>query len=270
MLLFYFLSPMLRLNKNNPSLEQKMKERLKVVVPSFNSVSYLDKTLQSIENQTIRDVDVCVIDDASTLPMQRSLIEKYCTKNGWLPLFHQKNQGALVSIKNGIEALNCDREDIIVIIDGDDWLADHLVFSTLLEVYEFPSVYLTYGSFETYPKNCLNITYAAPVSKEIIDQQLYRQTPWIYHHLKTFKYHLWKHLKDSDLRNLNGEYYMVTSDRAFFYPLLELAGHHIRFIDRILYIYNLENPLNDHKISRDEQLLEEHYIKSLPKYAALP
>ncbi len=215
-------------------------------------------------------MDVCVIDDGSTLPQQSAIIKDYCQKNGWLSLFHASNQGALVSIIDGIRALECKDEDVIAIIDGDDWLADEKVFETLQQVYASPEVFLTYGSFETYPKNCLNISYAAPVSQEVIDKQLYRRTPWIYHHLKTFKYHLWKHIKDADLRNAEGNYFMVTSDRAFFYPLLELAGKHIRFIDRVLYIYNVENPLNDHKISRDEQYLEEMYIKSLPSYDSLP
>ncbi len=247
-----------------------MNGRLKIIVPSFNSVKYLPKTLHSIEMQTVKDVDVCVIDDGSTLPQQRTIIEEFCHLNGWQSIFHSRNQGALVSIKDGIESLQCQDDDIIAIIDGDDWLANDHVFETLQDVYASPEVYLTYGSFETYPQNCINITYAAQVSQEVIQKQLYRQTPWIYHHLKTFRYLLWKHIKDQDLRNAQGDYYMVTSDRAIFYPLLELAGHHIRYIDRILYTYNVENPLNDHKISRDEQFLEEQYIKSQPKYPALP
>ncbi|CUI17021.1 putative glycosyl transferase family 2 protein [Candidatus Protochlamydia naegleriophila] len=247
-----------------------MHGRLKIIVPSFNSVKYLPKTLHSIEMQTVKDIDVCVVDDCSTLPQQRVIIEEFCRRNRWSFIFHTCNQGALVSIKDGIESMQCQDDDVIVIIDGDDWLSDDQVFKTLQEVYAAPEVYLTYGSFETYPKNCINITYAAPVSPEVIEKQLYRQTPWIYHHLKTFRFRLWKHLKDKDLRNAQGDYYMVTSDRAIFYPLLELAGHHIRHIDRILYIYNVENPLNDHKISRDEQFLEEQYIKAQPSYPPLP
>ncbi|WP_068467897.1 glycosyltransferase family 2 protein [Candidatus Protochlamydia phocaeensis] len=244
--------------------------RLKIVIPSFNSVKYLPKTLHSIETQTFKAYDVCIVDDASTIPQQRQIIEEFCQRHSsWRALFHSHNQGALVSIIDGINGLDCQDEDVIVIIDGDDWLANDQALQIIADTYQSPDVYLTYGSFETYPKDCINITYAAPIGEEVIEKQLYRHIRWVFHHPKTFKYFLWKQVKDEDLRNGEGNYYMVTSDRALFYPLLEMAGRHIRFIDKILYIYNLENPLNDHKINRDEQYFEELYIKSRTKYPPL-
>jgi glycosyltransferase involved in cell wall biosynthesis len=245
--------------------------QFKIVVPSFNSVKYLPKTLGSIEKQKMEDFsfDVCVVDDASTLPEQRKIISEFCQRNGWKFLFQNVNQGQLVSIMSGIQELNCQDEDVIIYIDGDDWLIDDQVLITLADVYRSSHVYVTYGSYETHPKDCINITYAAPITKEMIQNQRYRELPWVFQHLHTFKYHLWKRIKDEDLRDQTGEYYRVTGDRAFFYPLLEMAGSHIRFIERILYVYNLENPLNDHKISRNEQWLTELRIKSRPKYPIL-
>lgn len=240
--------------------------RLKIVVPSFNSVRYLPKTLSSIASQRYTDFDVCVIDDASTLPEQKTIIQDFCQKSGWQTLFHSQNSGPLGSIITGIQALNCRDEDIIVIVDGDDWLADENALSAIVQAYQNPQTWLTYGSFETYPPKCLNITYAAPVSLEVIQKQLYREIPWIFQPLRSFKYHLWKRIKDEDLKDEQGRYYTVTGDRAFFYPLLEMAGTHIHYIPQILYIYNLENPLNDHKISRLDQVEAEKHIKALPKY----
>lgn len=243
----------------------------KIVVPAFNSAKYLRKTLESIEKQKIEHfkVDVCIVDDASTLTDQAPIITEFCERNGWKAIFQPVNKGALHSTICAIEALNCQDEDIIVMVDGDDWLADDQVLVFLAEVYRSPDVYLTYGSYETFPKDCLNITYAAPLSEEMIQKQLYRQIPWIFQHLHTFKYHLWKRIRDEDLRDETGEYYRFTGDRAFLYPLLEMAAFHTRFIDRILYIYNIANPLNDHKINREEQLEAEFRIKALPPYSPI-
>lgn len=247
-----------------------MHGRLKVIVPSFNSVRYLPKTLNSIQMQLYRTFDVCVIDDASTLPEQKQIVLDFCQRNHWQSVFHEKNTGPLSSIISGIQMLECKDDDVIVVIDGDDWLADAKAFTAIAHAYTTSdNIWLTYGSFETYPPHCLNITYAAPLTSEIIQQRLYREIPWIFQPLRTFKYHLWKHLRDEDLKDEQGRYYTVTGDRAFFYPLLEMAGHHIHFIRRILYIYNLENPLNDHKINRLEQLEAELRIRAMPKYAPL-
>lgn len=247
-----------------------MNGRLKIVVPSFNSVKYLPKTLHSIEMQRFsKPFDVCVIDDASTLPEQRTILTHFCQKNGWQSIFHSTNQGALVSLVDGIQALNCQENDVIIVLDGDDWLAHDQVLTFLDQIYQDPEIYLTYGSFESHPPHCLNITYATPLPREVIELQLYRQIPWIFQHPRTFRFHLWQRLNQEDLKDEAGNYYKISGDRAFFYPLLEMSGFHTHFINQILYIYNLENPLNDHKIDRQEQVDVEWAIKMRKKYAPL-
>ena len=63
-------------------------------------------------------------------------------------------QGALANIVKGIDLIG---EDIIVTVDGDDYLADKTVFSHLNEVYN-ENVWMTYGSFlplvERYKRTC--------------------------------------------------------------------------------------------------------------------
>ena len=51
------------------------------------------------------------------------------------------------------------------------------------------------------------------------------------------------------MKDENGEYWQVAGDLAFLYPMLEMAGdEHYKFIETINYVYNEENPINDHKI----------------------
>ncbi|HEY4832073.1 MAG TPA: glycosyltransferase, partial [Waddliaceae bacterium] len=72
-----------------------MKGRINVVVPSFNSVDFLPRTLQSIESQTCRNFDVCIIDDGSTIIRQPEIIRDYCSRNKWKAIYHKENEGAL-------------------------------------------------------------------------------------------------------------------------------------------------------------------------------
>lgn len=230
-----------------------MMHRFKIVVPSFNSVDYIGKTLHSIEMQNFKEYDVCVIDDGSTIKMQKEIITEFCQRNGWKLLFNEKNYGALYGLVHAIPLLQCEDDDVIVVIDGDDWLAHANVLNRLHEIYANSDVYLTWGQCEIYPAGKTPMKYAQPIPDMVIEQQLYRDIPYVFWHPATFKYFLWRQIDDRDLRDVNGEYFRVLKDKATVFPMLEMAGKKIRFVDETLYIYNLQNPLNDYACTPREE-----------------
>lgn len=112
--------------------------------------------------------------------------------------------------------------------------------------------------------------YAQPVPDMVIDQKLYRDIPFVFWHLGTFKYILWRNIKDEDLRDENGEYFKLLKDKATLFPMLEMAGHKIKFIPETLYIYNLDNPLNDFRTTTSEEWERvNQYLKRKPRYQTL-
>ena len=50
--------------------------------------------------------------------------------------------------------------------------------------------------------------------------------------------------------------------------MIEIGGHHVRFIPDILYIYNDDNPLSYHHDPTHQRELEA-YIRKMPRYAPL-
>lgn len=247
-----------------------MKGRFKIVIPSFNSINYLPKTLASVESQINKNYEVCVIDDCSSFPKQREIILEYCQRNQWKYVFHEKNLGALASIVEAIHGFNCKDEDVIVMLDGDDWLYDPYVLTKLDKIYTEEDVYLTWGQFETYPPHCIHMNYATWIPDEVIDRKLYREIIDIFGHLKTYKYRLFREIKDLDLRDPDTqEYFRVSWDKALMYPMLEMAGHKVRFVPDLLYVYNIDNPLSDYKVNRPEQIIATDYIRSKPHYKTL-
>jgi glycosyltransferase involved in cell wall biosynthesis len=247
-----------------------MKGKFKIVVPSFNSVNYLPKTLSSIEQQDNKNYEVCVIDDCSTIAKQREIILDFCQRNGWIFIFRKKNEGALAGIVEAIRGFNCTDDDVIVMIDGDDWLYDSSVLTKLDKIYTEEDVYLTWGQFETYPPKCIHINYALPIPDVVIEQKLYREIVDCFGHLKTYKYRLFREIKDTDLRDpKTGEYFRVSWDKALMYPMLEMASYKVRFVPDILYVYNIVNPLNDFKIYREEQIEATQSICNMPRYPTL-
>ncbi|EFB41829.1 glycosyltransferase family 2 protein [Parachlamydia acanthamoebae] len=247
-----------------------MMKRFKVVVPSFNSVDFIEKTLRSIESQTYKNFDVCVIDDGSTLPKQREIIRDFCERNQWKFIFHEKNEGALFGLVEAIKGLQCEDDDVIIVIDGDDWLAHDRAFEKIHQIYTDNDVYLTWGQCEIYPPGKTPMKYAQPIPEMIIEQKLYRDIPFVFWHPGTFKYFLWRHLKDIDLRDADGGYFRIMKDKATLYPMLEMAGNKIKFIDETLYTYNLSNPLNDYATTPIEEVERvNQLLKQRPRYATL-
>ena len=59
----------------------------------------------------------------------------------------------------------------------------------------------------------------------------------------------------SCMKDARGRWYTAACDMAIMYPVMELAGFdRVRYNDTVLYIYNIENPLCNFKLRRDQQL----------------
>ena len=235
----------------------------KIVIPSYNTVQWLRKTLDSVAAQTYKDYEVCVIDDASTQKEQKEIIQEYQKKYGWKAIFRPVNHGAVANFIDGIAFLSPSSDDVIVMIDGDDWLYDRHVLSKLDQIYWNEPVSLTYGQFITYPRG--EIGFCKPPKQTEMD----RDMDWIYSHLRTFRYFLWKKLNLNDLKDSTGHYYKTAWDLAIMFPLIEMAGKSIKCVHDILYVYNLDNPLNDHVLDLQKQQAVAAEIRKKPKYPKL-
>ena len=242
--------------------------RFKVVVPCYNSMPWLKKTLASIEEQTYTYYDVCIIDDASDHPDQRRVIQEYADRNGWLTIFNETNRGAMANFVAGIKALDCVDDDIIILLDGDDWFFCPWVFECVNEVYSSKPVLMTYGKYVEWTTGRIN-PFAKADSWWTKKRRNYRKKAWGYDPVRTFKHVLWRNIRDEDFRDQNGEYFSVSSDVAYMFPMLEMAGDRIYFIPEVLYVYNQARPINDYKLRREEQLKCEAYLRNKPKYKKL-
>lgn len=228
-------------------------KQFKIIVPSFNSIHYIGKTLSSIEAQSFKDYQVCVIDDCSTIKEQRLLIADFCARNGWKPQFHDRNYGALHGLVHAVKNFDCDDDDVIVVLDGDDWMAHENVLERLYKEYSENDIWMTWGQCEKFPRGTPPMKYAQPIPDMVIDQKLFRDIPFVFWHPCTFKYVLWRHIKDVDLRDIDGQYFRYYKDKATIYPMLEMAGNRIKFVEETLVIYNLENPLNDYRTASPDE-----------------
>ena len=101
------------------------------------------------------------------------------------------------------------------------------------------------------------------------DNNTFREDNWRASHLRTFKQLLWNLINMEDLQDDGGEYYKTAYDQALMLPMLEMAGNKIKYVSKILHVYNRMNPNNVDKIKQQEQHATSQKIRSQEKYKRL-
>ncbi len=244
--------------------------KFKIVVPVFNAYPWIGKTLESIEQQTCQNFDIIVIDDASTDDRPREIIEEFCQRNGWKWKFNEKNQKALANIVMGFAELEPKDDDVLMVIDGDDWLFNQWVLEDLEEIYRDPNIWLTCGRPLMMRRGEM-LKGATVPSRWVRRRRAYRKwSGFPFTHLRTFKFFLWKQILDEDLCDESGAYFATAWDLAIMYPMAEMAGDtRIRYVEQVQYVYNDINPISDYKIYLRKQQQARKIIRRRPKYRRL-
>lgn len=235
-------------------------QKFKITIPSYNCEQWIAKCIRSVTSQINTNWEAVIINDGST--DKTGEIASSFSDSRIKVITNEVNVGSpLASIIQATQALNCEPEDIIVNLDGDDELSDPYVLEYLSNSYDSNTL-MTYGQFEpmshTYHNYCKPITNA----------YTYRKSGyWYASHLRTYKKKLFDKIRDEDLRDTNGEYYKLAGDAALLYPLIELAGvDRMKFITRVMYNYNDLSELNEMKKDPTNQIATANRIRQKPEY----
>lgn len=211
---------------------------IKFVVCVWNAEKYVKNCIRTLKSQKDTDFKVYLIDDVSsdnTVDTIKSLIESDERFNlivNTEKKFKLKNLDELIS--------TFDDEDIVIELDGDDFLLNPDVVGDIRQIYSDKKVWLTNGSF-MYSNG--DPGFSAKCNPETVRRDVFR-----FSHLRTWKTFLWKSIPKSYLKDDNGEYFKSAADVAYAFSLLELAGEeNYRFLPKLYYVYNAESPYNDHK-----------------------
>lgn len=235
--------------------------RMVVIVPSFNNGSHVSKNLLSILMQDRLPDQLIYIDDASTDDTFTKANEILKDVPFATVQRNKKNLGAMENYFNTIHKL--DDKDIVITVDGDDWLAHEQVFSRIEHAYKNMDIWLTYSQYVKYP------TFQIGGSAPLEEARRIRQLPWQTSQLRTFFAGLFKKIKKEDLQ-FDGKFVPAACDVAMMFPMIEMASNNFHFIDDIQYIYNFSNPLGDGVVRPDIQKEVLHYCRNLPAYESLP
>ncbi len=101
-----------------------MGELVSIIIPTFNSAKYIEKTIRSVQNQTYQDWEMIIVDDCST-DETYNIVRKIAKADMRIHIFEQdKNAGAAMARNR---ALDTSSGRFIAYLDADDiWLQDKL------------------------------------------------------------------------------------------------------------------------------------------------
>lgn len=245
-----------------------------VVIVTYNVEEWIEENLQVLKQQTYRDFRAVIIDDQSTdrtVDLVRKLIQG---DDRFKLVLNQEKKYKTRNVVEAISMADADDDDVFVFVDGDDNLAHKNVLQRLHDVYQEKNCWMTYGSFTTSDSSSIRSPKCYAYNEQIIRNNAFRETRWLASHLKTFKYKLWKQLdmdifyisnkeikrtlvrslmklnirrwyhwkniKSADLHDVSGKYIRRIDDKAFTFPMLEMAGDKAVFIDDVMYVYHPE------------------------------
>ena len=96
---------------------------ISVIVPCYNVEEYLPKCIESILNQTYRNLEILLVDDGSPDNCGR-ICDEYAAKDSRIRIIHKKN-GGLSDARNA--ALDVMTGEYVTFIDSDDYVSDDYV-----------------------------------------------------------------------------------------------------------------------------------------------
>ena len=151
-----------------------MKESLiSIIVPVFNVERYLDKCINSIVNQTYKNIEIILVDDGSpdTCPQ---LCDTWAEKDNRIIVIHKKN-GGLSSARNAGVKISTGK--YIGFVDSDDYIAIDMyenLYNAIIEC-DADMAICSYV-FLDEQGNKIEGSAESPIKNEILnEQQAYRK-----------------------------------------------------------------------------------------------
>lgn len=98
-------------------------KKVSIIIPVYNNEKFLEKCLTSVLNQTLKDIEIIIINDGST-DGSLAILENYQNMNPNIILVNQPNAGQAVAINRALD-LACG--EYVAFVDADDYVEPHMM-----------------------------------------------------------------------------------------------------------------------------------------------
>lgn len=110
-----------------------MAEKITVIVPVYNVENYLDKCLDSLVNQTYKNLEIIVINDGST-DNSGIICQEYAQKDNRIVYIEKENGGQSEARNMGLDRIT---GSYVTFVDSDDWVELNYVENLYKKITEY-------------------------------------------------------------------------------------------------------------------------------------
>lgn len=207
-----------------------MKKLISVIVPIYNVEKYLIRCIDSILNQTYKNIEIILIDDGSPDKCPE-ICDEYLKKDQRIKVIHKKNGGLSDARNAGMEIA---KGDYISFVDSDDYIYEEMYENliNLMDIYKVDIASCSVQKF--YEDENINLNYNKKYDikiysneealKSLIEEQDIKQTVWN----KIYKRHI--------INDIKFEVGKIHEDEYWTYQIIGNANN-IAYINKPMYYY---------------------------------
>lgn len=232
-----------------------IKPKISIVVPIYNAEIYLEECINSLINQTEKNIEIILINDGST-DSSGKICDNYAMKDSRIKVIHKINEGQAVAKNIGIDLAN---GEYIGFLDSDDYIKKTMYEKLYNIAIKYDCDLVGCKMVDQYGKSLYNYFYTPKYIYSNNDLYTYIY-PWYFKgEIESFsanKIYKLKILKDNNIK-----FPLISHEEDTVLNMLffEQCKKFI-YIDEALYIYrqhftNITTKINMNKYKSMEYLL---------------
>ena len=158
--------------------------KISIVIPIYNVENYLPQCLDSVINQTYKNLEIILVNDGSTDTCPQ-ICDEYAAKDSRITVIHQENGGSAKTRNKGLQKAT---GDFISFVDSDDFISENFyqkLFNILIEN-NAEIVECSYRTFDTElelqriikPTYRITGNYETEKALELLMKEYLKQVVW--------------------------------------------------------------------------------------------
>lgn len=219
-----------------------MDNRFVILVGSYNNEKWVSQNIESVLKQTHKNFRLVYYNAAST-DKTYEIAKSYADRDNRINLQSTAVRNLKTWFFHNLPFFETVYDnDIVCVLDGDDFLSSEDVLHYLNEVYNQTNCWMTYGGMlcwlggdktqEAFPQNSIP-------PQVVFDQKLYRKDLWRYSHMRTCRGFLWNRIPAENFTSDHDGNFFTLDDLCTVYSMLEMCpAHKIFRVDQPIYIWN--------------------------------
>lgn len=137
------------------------KNLVSVIIPAYNVEAYIERCVESLINQTYKEIEIVIIDDGST-DRTGEICRELCKRDSRIVYLKKENGGQGAARNLGIKI---SKGEIVTFADADDWCADTYVEKMYISMKRYDSDICVCGKYGVRLSNDGEI-----ISQKVIEQ----------------------------------------------------------------------------------------------------